>query len=528
MNATAASSPDAPPPVHLLDLPTELLQRVLSRLDGPHDIVRVAAVSLLFRDSLAEHGVRLWARERGFELPALPDGESCAVRRLCFAALLLKSNPPARAAAGVHHSLFIDGEGGILSCGKEEEEDWCAPGLLGHGHSMTRLHTPTRLTSTLTERAVSVAAGAEHSLAVDADGAVWSWGDGDFGRLGHGDNCPQRRTKRIEALPGQRVVAVSAGRRHSFALAADGCVWSWGCGRYGRLGHGDQQSQWQPKLVEALAGLRVVAVSAGAFHSLALTADGSVWSWGGGAYGQLGHGDGQDQMLPKKVEAFADLRVVTVSAGGYHSLALTADGEPLAVEAAAAPVLVARGNLSAHSSGAESEGAYSPGAEDEEEEADEALAAAAVPEVHGVATVGCVWSWGGGSHGKLGHGDEQDQPQPKKVEAFAGRRVAAVSAGGFHSLALTTDGSVWSWGDGDDGKLGHGDEQTQLLPKKIEALAGQRAIAVSAGGRHSLALTDDDGAVFTWGQGRCGCLGHGEYLTNQRLPKKIEAWAPAQ
>ena len=71
-------------------------------------------------------------------------------------------------------------------------------------------------------------------------------------------------------------------------------------------------------------------------------------------------------------------------------------------------------------------------------------------------------------------------------------------------------------------RAGHGNLQEQLLPKKIEALAGQRAVAVSAGQYHSLALTAD-GAVFTWGAGGLGRLGHGEDLSNQLLPKKIEA-----
>ena len=77
------------------------------------------------------------------------------------------------------------------------------------------------------------------------------------------------------------------------------------------------------------------------------------------------------------------------------------------------------------------------------------------------------------------------------------------------------------------GRLGHGDEQRQLLPKKIEAFVGQRVVAVSAGALHSLALTAD-GAVFTWGVGEGGCLGHGEDLSDQLLPKKVEAWAPGQ
>ena len=137
---SAAPPPDTPPPARLLDLPRELLVRVLSRCEGPVDIARVAAVSLLFH-SLAEQGIRLWAQERGFELPALPEGEGYAVRWLCYAALLHESNPPARAAAGIRHSVFIDGEGRLLSCGSADD----VPGLLGHGEGVTRLNAPTRL-----------------------------------------------------------------------------------------------------------------------------------------------------------------------------------------------------------------------------------------------------------------------------------------------------------------------------------------------------------------------------------------------
>jgi len=269
--------------------------------------------------------------------------------------------------------------------------------------------------------------------------------------------------KKIDALTGQRVVAVSAGYDHSLALAADGAVWSWGEGACACLGHGEDLSdQLLPKKVEALAGQRVAAVAAGECHSLALTADGSVWSWGRGTFGRLGHGDEQHQLLPKEVEALAGERVIAVSAGPYHSFALTADGN--------------------------------------------------------------AWSWGWGNEGRLGHGDEQRQLLPKKVEALTGQRVVAVSAGGEHSLAITADGAAWSWGLGGGGGLGHGDEQSQLLPKKIEAFAGQRVVAVSAGACDDLAITAN-GAVFTWGEGDRGCLGHGEDLSNQLLPKKVEAWA---
>ena len=231
------------------------------------------------------------------------------------------------------------------------------------------------------------------------------------------------------------------------------------------MGHGDHEDQWQPTKIEAFAGRRVVAVSAGLEHSLALTADGEVWSWGRGFSGRLGHGDQQNQWQPKKVEALAGQSVIAVSAGYFHSLALTADG--------------------------------------------------------------AVWSWGYGNWGQLGHGDYQAHLLPKQAEALADQRVVAVSAGERHSIALTADGAVWSWGEGDEGKLGHGDVQNESLLKKVEAFADQRVVAVSAGGSHSLALTGD-AAVFTWGQGTSGCLGHGEDLSNQLLPKKVEAWAPGQ
>ena len=126
----------------------------------------------------------------------------------------------------------------------------------------------------------------------------------------------------------------------------------------------------------------------------------------------------------------------------------------------------------------------------------------------------------------MGHGDEQDQLLPKKIEALAGKRVVAVSAGFAHNLALTADGAVWSWGWGGNGKLGHGDEQSQLLPKKVEAFADRRVVALSAGPSHSIATTADS-AVFAWGEGGHACLGHGEDLLDQLLPKKVEAWPPS-
>ena len=98
--------------------------------------------------------------------------------------------------------------------------------------------------------------------------------------------------------------------------------------------------------------------------------------------------------------------------------------------------------------------------------------------------------------GRLGHGNEQEQRLPKHIVALK-ERVVAVSAGLAHSLALTASGAVWSWGKGSGGRLGHGDEEDQQMPKHIAALQGT-ALAVSAGATHSLARTADGAACF-WG-----------------------------
>ena len=96
----------------------------------------------------------------------------------------------------------------------------------------------------------------------------------------------------IEALRGKEIIDIACGGAHSAAVSAVGELYTWGKGRYGRLGHGDSEDQLKPKLVEALIGYRVVGVACGSgdAQTLCITDDDSVWSWGDGDYGKLGRG----------------------------------------------------------------------------------------------------------------------------------------------------------------------------------------------------------------------------------------------
>ena len=169
----------------------------------------------------------------------------------------------------------------------------------------------------------SVACGDRHSLVVSSGGNVHSFGDGVKGALGHGVETSEMVPRRIEALDRMRVVCVAAGGNHSMALTSDGDVYSWGWGMYGQLGHNDYTDRLLPTKVDALDN--VSGIACGAVHSMALRrGEGSVFVWGFGYAGQLGLGDCENRLLPTMVPKLRG--VLTVAAGCCHSLALEMDG----------------------------------------------------------------------------------------------------------------------------------------------------------------------------------------------------------
>eukprot|EP00947_MAST-08B_sp_MAST-8B-sp1_P004458 g4458.t1 len=356
---------------------------------------------------------------------------------------------------GSDYSLFLTEDGKAYSCGTG------GAGKLGHGNQETQ-HVPKLIEALSGVRVCAVSAGDHHSLFLTEGGKVYSCGSGGSGQLGHGNEEDQYVPKLIEALSGVRVCAVSAGGWYSLFLTEDGKAYSCGYGNCGKLGHGNEDNQHVPKLIEALSGVRVCAVSAGGEHSLFLTEDGKAYSCGHGS--MLGHGNTEDQDVPKLIEALGGVRMCAVSAGDYHSLFLTEDGK-----------------------------AYSCG--------------------RGVAD---------DDTGMLGHGDGDDRLVPKLIEALSGMRVCAVSAGWSHSLFLTEGGKAYSCGSSTFGKLGHGNQQNQDVPKHIEALRGVRVCAASASSYNHSLFSAEDGSAHSCGGEDGGVLGHGDE-EHQDVPKRIDA-----
>ncbi|XP_031488256.1 ultraviolet-B receptor UVR8 isoform X1 [Nymphaea colorata] len=133
---------------------------------------------------------------------------------------------------------------------------------------------------------------------------------------------------------------------------------------------------------------------------------------------------------------------------------------------------------------------------------------------------GGAWSWGAGSEGQLATGRLDDEPVPQFLPSLSSvLPISQIACGGAHAIALTSNGSVMTWGRGKSGQLGHGDSENQLQPKVVELLKDTVIRSVAAGWNHS-GFVSDIGCLYTCGDGSYGQLGHGDYET-QSLPLKV-------
>lgn len=305
---------------------------------------------------------------------------------------------------------------------------------------------------------VSISGGDQFAVALDGDGRVLAWGRnaaGELGRSGPDQCAPQL----VEGLP--RIAAVAAGYHHVLAIDTDGAVWAWGDNGAGQLGTGDRGSVSGPVRVPGLPFISQVAAGRG--HSLALATDGRLFSWGGSATDRFEFGElGRPRTAPETpglVEGLTDAttQVVSLAAGGGVSFALRDDGE----------VFGWGGNY---------EGELCLGRAGEVSHATPTR----IPALRGAQTVTCghahcvalgadgaVLAWGDDAHGQLGNGETAEAVPTAQRPALPGE-VRSIGAGGWTSLAVDSDGRLWSWGVGEDGVSGRLDADDRLRPELVE------------------------------------------------------------
>lgn len=293
-------------------------------------------------------------------------------------------------------------------------------------------------------------AGKSHLVVLKEDGSVWSWGDHTYGQLGAGTASSSNAPLPIQLKSGNRlskITAISAGGYYTVALDADGAVWSWGLNAYGQLGRSTTGNKDASPLEVSIPTM--VDISAGESHVLAVDEMGNVWAWGHNPYGQLGRRTVSSYTeVPEKVAGLTN--VAAVAAGKDHSIVLKKDGT--------------------------------------------------------------VWAWGRNTYGQLGNGETADyNVTPKQVSGLS--EIIEIAAGDNHTLALKQDRtSLLAWGRNISGQLGDGGYEDKLTPLQVKGVNNIRSVA--AGDNHTI-IVKDDGTVWQWGRNTSGMQ------TSQTAPIQI-------
>jgi RCC1 and BTB domain-containing protein len=185
--------------------------------------------------------------------------------------------------------------------------------------------TPKRVEALVGLTVSQIACGSRHTAVVTHSGALYTWGDKENGVTGHGDTEGHQYTpKLLERLAGKRVVELSACGFHTGCLTEAKELFTWGEGKFGRLGHNCERNCHTPRLVETLIGKNPCRISCGGFHTAAVTEDGNLYTFGGGEHGQLGHNDRMNKLKPTIVQALDGVFISQITCGWSHSVALTA------------------------------------------------------------------------------------------------------------------------------------------------------------------------------------------------------------
>jgi alpha-tubulin suppressor-like RCC1 family protein len=215
-------------------------------------------------------------------------------------------------AAGADHSLAIV-NGALYSWGNN------SGGQLGDGTFTSRSFAAP--VPSLTSGVTAVAAGSYYSLAV-VNGTLYAWGVNSLYQLGDGTINQHATPGAVPGLSGG-VTAVAAGDYHSLAVR-NGALYAWGYNVYGQVGNGTTIDRPSPIAIASLSS-GVSAVAVGVYHSLALQ-NGGVFAWGGNMYGQLGDGTTTNHLTPEQVDPVDLTHIVAIASDAYASYALSADG----------------------------------------------------------------------------------------------------------------------------------------------------------------------------------------------------------
>ena len=387
--------------------------------------------------------------------------------------------------------------------------------------------------------------GNGYSLALSADGTVYTWGRNEYGQLGNGvtaTNSPVPVAVKTAGTPmeGKTIVQISAKVWYALALASDGTVYSWGFNSWGQLGNGTSgtaNNASAPVAVKTagtpMEGKTIVQVAAGATHSLALATDGTIYAWGKNEYGQLGNDSTTNSPVPVAVKTAGTpmdgKTIIQIHAGYEHSLALASDGTVYAWGRNNSGQLGKNDATDTHIPAAvQTLGTPMAGKVIVQ-------LAAGNSQSMALASDGTVYTWGWNQYGQLGNGTTTNSRIPVAVVTtgtpLAGKTISQIAAGNAHALAMTDDGAIYSWGWNQYGQLGNNSTINSSLPVIVKTtgtpLAGKMITQIASGGSPNSLVLANDGTMYTWGWGQHGQLGNGTIGTDAKTPLAVSTAPPS-
>lgn len=349
----------------------------------------------------------------------------------------------------------------------------------------------------LSSGVAAISVGEEHTCAVTRAGAALCWGLNYRGELGTGSTTESHVPAAVSGL-NSGVAAIAAGDYHTCALTAAGAALCWGEGTLGELGNGQSGSSYIPVLVAGLS-TTLTSITAGRFHTCALSPAGAVLCWGDGGSGQLGNGSFTISSSPAGVAGLNGV-VTAVALSLSNSCILTQDG-------------------GVQCRGSNDSGILGNGGDSAEFVRIRGLSGGATAITVGsefacALIQGNVQCWGENGAGELGNGSLQNSSVPVSVVGL--NRITAISSGYSHSCALDSDGGVHCWGNWALGALGSPGQSTG--PVSVTGLSSG-ATAVAAGAYFSCAVAG--GGVLCWGSNSDGQLGN-DSTTDSAVPVSVK------
>ncbi|CAM0885437.1 unnamed protein product [Alopecurus aequalis] len=367
----------------------------------------------------------------------------------------------------------------------------------------------------------------------DSSGDVYVWGEVICeNSVRAGSDAVVRSTARHDVLLPKPlesnlvldVYHVGCGVKHAALVTKNGEVFTWGEESGGRLGHGSREDHIRPSLVSSLGVCNVDFVACGEFHTCAVTTAGELLTWGDGTHniGLLGHGTDISHWIPKRISGALDgLQVAYVSCGTWHTALITTVGQLFTFGDGTFGVL-GHGDRESISCPREVEslsglktisvacGVWHTAA----------VVEVIVTQSSSSISSGKLFTWGDGDKHRLGHGDKEPRVKPTCVASLIDYDFHRIACGHSLTVGLTTSGQVWSMGNTVYGQLGN-PRSDGKLPCLVEEIMGEQVVQVACGSYHVAVLTVKS-EVFTWGKGANGRLGHGD-IEDRKIPTRVEA-----